>query len=195
MSVDPVHSISTVREATENERGATIIMVAMSLVLLMGMAAVAVDSGIVFNDRRQQQSAADVGALAAIQFAKTILPSGNALCNAEAGIDYAACRGAEEALDVIDGTLPGRYSAADWLACTADPTPPAEFTQVSFISPCINCTNNLQKVRVVLPGTEVDTAFAGVIGFNSVRVNAPCRSRIAIEPISGRTSLGGGSHR
>ena len=147
------------------------VLVAFSLVLLMGMAAIAVDSGIVFNDRRQQQSAADVGALAAVQFAKTTLISGNATCNSEVDEDFAACRGAEEAMDVVDGTLPGRYSAADWLACV-DATMPAEFTQISFISPCINYTGNLQKVRVVLPGTDVDTAFAAVIGFDTVKVGA-----------------------
>ena len=151
--------------------GATIVLVALSLVFLMGMTAVAVDSGILFNDRRQQQSGADVGALAASQFAKTTLISGNAICNAEVDEDFAACRGAEEALDVIDGTLPGRYSAADWLGC-ADASMPAEFTQVSFLSPCINYTDNLQKVRVVLSGTDVDTAFARVIGFDSVRIGA-----------------------
>ena len=165
--------MSTLKEPQDvaNERRATIVLVALGLVFLMGMTAVAVDSGILFNDRRQQQSGADVGALAAIQFVKTTLISGSATCNAEVDEDFAACRGAEEALDVIDGTLPGRYSAADWLAC-ADAAMPAEFTQVSFLSPCINYTDNLQKVRVVLPGTDVDTAFARVIGFDSVRVGA-----------------------
>ena len=173
MSVTRRALMSTVKGPKDvaSERGATVVLVALSLVFLMGMTAIAVDSGILFNDRRQQQSGADVGALAAIQFAKTTLASGNATCNAEVDEDFAACRGAEEAMDVIDGTLPGRYSAADWLAC-ADATMPADFTQVSFLSPCINYTDNLQRVRVVLPGTDVNTAFAGVIGFDTVKVGA-----------------------
>ena len=153
-----------------SESGATAILIAISMVVLMGFTAVAVDSGILFSDRRQQQSAADGGALAAVQFAKTTLSTTN--CGALSGIDYAACRGAEEAIDVVEGTLPGRYAlVGDWDACV-DATKPAEFTQTSTLSDCISFTGNLQKARVVLPGTEVDTAFGGVIGIDSVKVGA-----------------------
>ncbi len=153
-----------------SESGATAILIAISMVVLMGFTAVAVDSGILFSDRRQQQSAADGGALAAVQFAKTTLATSN--CGALSGIDYAACRGAEEAIDVVEGTLPGRYAlVGDWDTCV-DATKPAEFTQTSTLSDCISFTDNLQKARVVLPGTEVDTAFAGVIGVNTVKVGA-----------------------
>jgi len=74
---------------------------------------------------------------------------------------------------VVEGTLPGRYSFADWQApnCT-DPDKPDEYIQGSTISPCINFTKNFQKSRVVLPGTDVATTFARVIGFNSIRVGA-----------------------
>ena len=153
-----------------SESGATAVLIAISMVVLMGFTAVAVDSGILFNDRRQQQSAADGGALAAVQFAKTTLATSN--CGALSGVDYAACRGAEEAIDVVEGTLPGRYAlVGDWDTCV-DGNKPAEFTQSSTLSDCISFTANLQKARVVLPGTEVDTAFAHVIGVDSVRVGA-----------------------
>jgi Flp pilus assembly protein TadG len=148
---------------------------AMTIVLLMGFAALAVDAGIVFEDRRQEQAGADGGALAAAQFAKTNLPT--ALCGALSDAALAACRGAEEAMDVVDGTLPGRYSVADWLACS-DTSLPAEFTQGSTLSPCINYTRNFQRVRVVLPGTDVETAFAKVIGFNTVRVSAVAEATV-----------------
>ncbi|MEE9177907.1 MAG: pilus assembly protein TadG-related protein, partial [Acidimicrobiia bacterium] len=45
-----------------SDRGATALLVALAMVMLMGFAAVAVDSGLGFDERRQQQSAADVGA-------------------------------------------------------------------------------------------------------------------------------------
>ena len=164
--------ISRIRETWtgRNDSGAVAVLVAASMLLLMGFAAVAVDSGILFSDRRQQQSAADVGALAAVQFAKTTLPTTN--CGALSGIDYAACRGAEEAIDVVEGTLPGRYAlVGDWDTCV-DAGKPVEFTQSSTLSDCISFTDNLQKARVVLPGTDVDTSFARVIGVNTVRVGA-----------------------
>jgi len=168
-----VHNmITSIRERRTgwNDSGAAAVLVAITMFVLMGFAAVAVDSGILFSDRRQQQSAADGGALAAVQFAKTTLPTSN--CGALSGIDYAACRGAEEAIDVVEGTLPGRYAlVGDWDSCV-DASKPVEFTQSSTLSDCISFTANLQKARVVLPGTDVDTAFARVIGVDTVRVGA-----------------------
>ena len=94
------------------ERGASAVLIAFSMILIMGFAAIAVDAGIAFEDRRQQQAAADTGALAAIQFAKT---ETHADCpNTLPNDDLAACRGAAEARDVVDGTLAGRYSDGDW---------------------------------------------------------------------------------
>jgi len=153
------------------EDGATVVMVAFMMALFMALAALAVDSGILFSERRQQQSAADGAALAAIQFAKTGLASSNTTCNSLAGEGYAACRGAEEAMAVASGTLPGRYTDADWLACS-DPALPSEFTQASAISPCINFTETFQRARVVLPGFDTDTSFGGAVGVDSVVVGA-----------------------
>lgn len=156
-------------KSLRSDTGAAMVTVAISLVLLMGMAAIAIDSGILFNDRRQQQSAADGGALAAVQFAKTTLPT--AMCTAYSGFNLATCRGAEEAIDVVNGTLNNRYTNAAWAACT-DPGRPAEFTRISPITPCVSFTQNFQKARVRMPGTDVETTFGKVIGFNSARVGA-----------------------
>jgi hypothetical protein len=175
-----------IRRADDRERGATAILVAVSLLVLIGFAAIAVDSGIAYADRREQQSAADVGALAALQFARTTPPATHPDCAALTdSTDIAACRGAEEALAVIDGTLPGRYSDADWGACTDPSLDPADFSQVSFISPCINFTSTLQRVRVVLPGTDVATTFARVIGFDSIRVGAFAEAGLELDIIGG----------
>lgn len=156
----------------DGERGASAILVAASLLLLMGFAAIAVDAGLAFSERRQQASAADVGALAALQFAKTTQGT-PAECTGLSGDDLAACRGAIEALDVIEGTLPNRYVSADWNACD-DTTESANrgYTQASAVSRCIWFTPNLQRARVVLPGTDVDTAFSRPIGFDFIGVGA-----------------------
>lgn len=163
------------------DRGASAIVIALSLLLLMGFAAIAVDSGILFDDRRQQQSAADGGALAAVQFADTTLTS--ATCSGS-GTARAACRGAEEAIAVVNGTLPSRYSLADWTAC-ADPNKPARFTINSSQSTCISYTSNFQEARVVLPGTDVDTSFGNVVGVASKRVTAGAEATFELDQ-SGR---------
>jgi Putative Flp pilus-assembly TadE/G-like len=168
----------------ESERGASAILIAMAMVVLMGFAAVAVDSGLGFDDRRQQQSAADVGALAAVQFARTGLPTSHPDCGGKSGADLAACRGAEEVLDVVDGTLPGRYSDAEWDACV-DSSKPAEYVQQSFISDCISFTRNFQHARVVLPGSDVDTAFAKILGFDTIKVGAFAEADLDLDIVGG----------
>lgn len=155
-----------------SDRGAAAILVAISALMLIGFAALAIDSGILFSDRRQQQSASDTGALAAAQFARTEL---TAKCSTGSGSDLAACRGAEEAIAVVNGTLDNRYSDADWLAC-ADPNP---LPFASSLSPCITYVDSgLQEVRVRMPGTDVNTPLAGVSGSNSATVSAFAHAKV-----------------
>ena len=166
MSLMPENSIG------REEEGASLILVALSMVLFLGLAAVAIDGGSAWNERRQQQSAADVGALAAIQFADASLGSENATCNSISdAAAYAACRGAEEAMAVVDGTVPGAYDSSDWAACT-DPDKPARFSQGSTLSPCINFTSNFEEARVMLPGVDLNTKFGGFLGINTVGIGA-----------------------
>lgn len=168
----------------KGEKGASAILVAASLLLLMGFAAIAVDAGIAFSERRQQASGADVGSLAALQFAKTTLTATHPDCSGLSNEDYAACRGAEEAVAVIDGTLPGRYSDADWDACK-DPDKPVDYSQPSYISECISFTHNLQRSRILLPGTDVDTAFSRPLGFNLIGVGAFAEAGLELDIVGG----------
>ncbi|HJQ76842.1 MAG TPA: pilus assembly protein TadG-related protein, partial [Acidimicrobiia bacterium] len=160
-----------------SDRGASAVLVAVSMLVLMGFVAIAIDSGLLFNDRRQQQSAADGGALAAVQYARTSYSSTYCAANTSGDEAYAVCRGAEEAIAVVNGTLPGRYDGvpgntlADWAVCT-DPNRPVRFTRISVQTPCISFTHNFQEARLVLPGTDVATPFGGVIGIESARVGA-----------------------
>ncbi|HKX75319.1 MAG TPA: pilus assembly protein TadG-related protein, partial [Acidimicrobiia bacterium] len=132
------------------------------------MAAIAVDLGAAFDDRRQQQSAADVGALAAVQYANT--NHGNPAACSGSLIQLAACRGAYEAMSVIAGTMNSRFTAADWTACVDAGDSAYPFH--SGVSDCISYTSNLKKARVVLPTSQVDTAFGGGIGWNSIAITS-----------------------
>jgi Flp pilus assembly protein TadG len=146
----------------ERERGAAAILVAVSLILLMGIAAVAIDLSAGFNERRQDQSASDVAAMVAVQFARPSLGSSS--------IQVAANNGAAEAMAVANATLVDPL-AADWAAC-ADPNRPAEFTVIASSTQCISFTENLQKARVVIPEIEVATTFGRVLGVNSIGTSA-----------------------
>ncbi len=149
-------------ERASDERGASAVLVAASLIMLMGFAAIAIDLGAGFNERRQSQSAADFAALAALQFAKCSSDPSNIACAVDTG--------AAEARDVANGNLPNQaFTASDWSSCTDSGALPL----VSSVSPCISFTNNLERARVVTPDATIDTTFGRVIGFSSLMVSAP----------------------
>jgi hypothetical protein len=148
----------------DQERGAVAVLVAASLVMLMGFAALAVDTGAAFSERRQDQSAADMASMVAVQFAR-----------GSANPATAANNGANQAIAVANSSLdfPG---AADWGACT-DPSRPAKFTRVSGVSACVSFTANLQEARVVIPTIEVDTSFGAVVGRESIATSAMAEAK------------------
>ena len=65
-----------------DEEGATLILVALSLIMLFGFAAIAVDGAMAWSQKRENQAAADTGALAGAQFVAD-KPEGQAMDDAE----------------------------------------------------------------------------------------------------------------
>ncbi|MGH8874663.1 MAG: pilus assembly protein TadG-related protein [Acidimicrobiia bacterium] len=160
-------SISSLAHAArDDERGATAVLTAATLTLLMGFAAIALDIGAGFNERRQDQSAADVAVLAAIQFASP--GSGSTSLTA------AMTNGANEAIAVANATL-DNPALADWDACT-DPGRPAEFNTVSPVTQCVSYkvsgSGTLQKARVRIPTINLDATFGRVIGTTTISTSA-----------------------
>jgi uncharacterized membrane protein len=51
-------------EKNRSERGQALILLAVSLVVLLGFTALAIDGSLLYSDRRQLQTAADAAALA-----------------------------------------------------------------------------------------------------------------------------------
>jgi hypothetical protein len=160
------------------ERGASIFVITASLLLLFGVASVVVDGGLGWSERRQAQSGADFSTLAAAQFSYP----GEALseCPASLGaLAQAACRGAVEAIDVVDGNLPSAgFTLADWAACT-DPEN-FSITMTGGVTAtvdgqgveCISFSSTTQDARVRIPDFDIPTTFARVIGFDSLNTSA-----------------------
>jgi Flp pilus assembly protein TadG len=152
----------------QDEKGAVAILVALSMTLLFLFAAVAIDaSGLGYNERRQDQSAADVGALAAVQFAVPI-DLGNGCTGS--GLTRSRCNGAMEAMAVANATLDDP-SLADWADADKCPGRPAGFT-VSPISPCVAFSANNQRAWVRIPVIEKPTTLARVVGIDVITVTA-----------------------
>lgn len=148
-------------KSQDADRGAVAILVAASLVMLMGFAAMTVDVGAAFSERRQDQSAADMAAMVALQFARgNPNPVG------------AADNGALEAIAVANSSL-DNASLADWDACTDS----APLSVVSTVSDCVSFSSNLQTARVRIPTIDVATTFGATMGVDSIATSADAEAQ------------------
>jgi len=145
------------------ERGITIVVFALLLVTLLVFAAMAVDLGALYNHRRQDQNAADAGALAAAQ----------ELAGTEGDIATAAKQYAEQ-------TLGDPLTTAEWNSCDGDTG--ALSSQVVG-SNCISYSN--RRVRVRVPDQYYDAMFGGIVGSGQLRHGAFAIAGVVTEGFGG----------
>jgi hypothetical protein len=164
-----VHLVNRLRNDLRNEEsGIIMVLFALMLVVLFAFAALAVDAANAFTQRRDSQATADVAAIGA---ALTLIdgPS-NSLLKATGLVD--------EVFVIAERNLgPG----LDWENCT-DPDRPSKFDQVASnvfkyglddqYTECVSWSSDWSEVRVRVPNRDIDTFFAGVIGFDTFSVGA-----------------------
>jgi hypothetical protein len=136
------------RAHQKREDGFVIVLFALLLMVLLVFAAFAIDLGALYNERRQDQNAADAGALAAA----------NELDSPVADMVAAAKDYAEDTLEV---DLPDS-GANSWNDCASDP---GALTTQATGSNCISYTD--REVRVRLPDQVYETVFARFGGSDS----------------------------
>lgn len=145
-----------------NEDGTTLVVVVLSLVVLLGFAAIAIDGAASWALRRQDQSAADTGAIAGALF--------TAGKNKATAIADATGEVIRITYNTVDPDMTFAEWEAEWVACV-DPGKPAVFTETGA-SDCISFTANLDKIRVQTPNIPWKTSFAQVMGFTEVDTSA-----------------------
>ena len=133
------------------ETGATLILVAMSLFLLMGILALAVDVGLVRTERRVDQLAADTAVMAG-------------------ALVWTQSTDAETQTEIINrvNTNLGRtLTVTDWNACVD-----VDALALGSLdtSPCISTEVGLEttSLRVRIPTQDVPTSFGRIMGFLSL---------------------------
>lgn len=157
----------------DRERGAAMVAVALSLVVLLIIVAFVVDIGAQRLTRRQAQTAADAAALAAVR----ILADGGTRVDAATAAIRLTWENTKErnaAPTLADWQL-------RWATCT-DPGRPAEYSITAaspVATPCISFTADNTQVRVTLPALSVQTTFAGVMGVRSLSTAAFAEARSA----------------
>ena len=143
------------------DRGATAIFLAMTLLLLIGVAAVAIDLAQGWNERRQDQTSVDIAAVA------------GALSYGESNTSVA-----DEVMAAARDNLDTQYTNAEWDALWTGPTcvfdpPNSAFLRADSSIGVIDCIAlHPDFVWVRLPDQLVNTSFGGVIGFNSISTRA-----------------------
>lgn len=163
----------------KSEEGSSLITLAFVLFLLLGVAAVAIDLSAAWNERRQDQTAADLAALAgALSYGDDDAVADEVMATARLNLDIEYSDDAWVAL---------------WTSCT-DGDRPVDFEPVDHAThgklDCISIARSYVStepalVRVRLPNQVVETSFGRALGFDSVATNA-----VAVAS----TSNGGGGH-
>lgn len=163
--------------AKPDDHGASAVLIAFAMVLLLGMAAIAVDLGLGFNERRQSQTAADVAVMAgAVEIVQGSAPA----------------EIVDEVLTFAEANLNATYAPADWQSAWQNCTDPERLgfdvgigTPVDFQpmpSPwggeleCISHVSSYLRVRI--PDQFVQTSFARVIGTDQLSTHADAVAKI-----------------
>lgn len=151
------------------EDGLAIVMVALTLVVMLVFVAFAVDVGAGVSERRQDQTSADAAALAAAQ----LIPQ---------GVTVATQAAINQARENIRQSFTDAAWLSAWRNCT-DTSKPPEYTISGTIPdpanplatitiPCVSFSPSMARVRVRIPGMDVQTSFAQVIGVKKITASA-----------------------
>jgi Flp pilus assembly protein TadG len=149
----------SVRERLRSERGATIVIATLGMVVLLGFAALALDIGNQFSHRRLAQGAVDASTLAgAIEIAS---PGGSA----QEAVDVI--------LDFVDENLDETVTQAQWVNDCVDPEPLPVTAQDLGLIPATDCISfGVDEIRVTIPELTIDTYFASVVGVDTLSYTA-----------------------
>jgi hypothetical protein len=166
------------------------------MLVLLGFAAIAVDSGLKFDERRQEQGGVDAGTLSA-GIGAQVSPTQPG-CGSFANVQRAACNGAVVAMSIINKNADAAYpiAAFDNPTLCPDSAFAAEYrpggSNQGILSPvndggtnrtldCLRWNENMSKVRVILPITPVNTTFGRVLNVNFMNVNAIAEAEASLK--------------
>lgn len=142
-----------------SDRGLVLPITALSLVLMMVVAAFVVDLGLVYSERRNDQNAVDASATSgAVQFLRTQ--------SKQTAVD--------EILAKVNADLGRTVSSAEWVACNdaSSLTHTAITLALTPRTDCISFSAGFDRIRVRVPDQVVSTSFGRVVGLNSFTSSA-----------------------
>ncbi len=136
-----------------HERGAILLLVMISIVAMLVFSSIIFDIGQVMLARRQDQSAVDAAAIAAVWDLRD---------------ETVVVTTVVDALNLNLGDPP--LTAADLNTCVGEPLPPGWVTYTS--ANCLARNPYWTEIRVRLPIRTVETSFAGLVGISQLEHTA-----------------------
>lgn len=121
------------------EAGAVLIIVALCLVLLLGIAAIAIDGGVAYNERRSTQDVADNAALAAAW----------AICSGGDPVSAAKSVGVENGYSAAAFTVTTPYSQAGSSEFTVEASKTVHVTLSSDVDTTFGKTQGVDEINVL----------------------------------------------
>lgn len=195
------------RYRLHGDRGASALLIAGSMVLIMAVAAIAIDASAGFVERRGDQSAVDIGTMAGAM--EVVVGTSGGGVSEDSIVS--------EALSYTRSNLPKSYSDTEWQdlweGCV-DPAsarnaesddnfealnPPSSWTVTDPTNWCVSVDSAKSLLRVRTPDQVIDTTFGNVIGFDSLRTHASAVANLQpgdgnILPFGFPSSAGDGLH-
>ncbi len=155
------------------EDGYTLVITAVSIVIMLGFSAIAVDLGSVYNLRRQDQSAADVAALGAAQ---------------DLGEDAAAV---QRAIGLAESSLDRPLGASAYNSCAGEVLSgeSAGMTK-SATANCVSFDSLRHRVRVRVPLQETGSTFGSIVGVDTYEHSAYAVAELYREGFGGVLPFG-----
>lgn len=153
------------------DRGASAVIVALSLTALLSVSALSVDIAQAFAERRHDQNTADAAAMSGI--VESVIGTG------------VANNVVAEIRDKVNTTLGKTVTAGEWLACTDDEQ--LHYTTkelqagnptIAPVSECISFSVNFDEIRVKIPPQRVPGVFGPAVGFADLWVDAAANAKV-----------------
>jgi Flp pilus assembly protein TadG len=153
-----------------NDKGITIPLIALSMIVLLAFVAFAVDLGQGYAVRRQSQSSADSAALAAAQ--QMVLGGTRAQAADYAKLlSYDTIALQPSATGTWDGAFASCSDGEQLAVAAPSSAGTAGVWGAGASTACISFSSNNQRVRVRIPGQTFDTSFAHFVGVDTFTVS------------------------
>lgn len=171
----------------KNERGVTVIIVTVVIVLLIGFVAFAIDIGYTYVARNQVQNAADAGALAGARFlinAKDTINGPGANLIAYNAATANTSTGNPVTVTWTSGTNGPEVQRGHWTFWSSPPLcpatgtndpfcPNANLTQTNLFAPGLDTNLNfINAVQVITHNTQIPSFFGKILGWLNYQTSA-----------------------